>query len=353
MPDKKISQLTAATTPLAGTEVAPIVQGGETKKVAVSEFVNSQTTFTRLQTQNGSSATPVTEDGFIFQRTSSAGRAGLKFTNRVANNGSQTLEAWSSDTSNTYAMRWRIDESANYQWGPGSQFTYSYGNFSVGQSNHYKISAGNNGLGFATDTNTQWLNFFNLNALSSPNNIARVEVTATSVTNNAEAGYLSIYTRSGAAGTAPLETAKFNANGDITASRGNVVMATAGKGIDFSANTAAPGATSELLTWYEEGTWTPTLGGTWSVNPINMAGSYTRIGNTVYLQLEFTGGTKATTLSGWFTGVPFNIGKRGTGAVVDDSVTAKGSALFANTNRVWVTENAFSGGNFLTGFYFV
>jgi len=236
MPDKKISALNSATTPLAGTEVAPIVQGSETKKVAVSEFVNSQNTFTRLQTSNGSSASPVTQDGFIFQRTSTAGRAGFKFTNRAVNNGSQTLEAWSSDTTNTYAMRWRIDESANYQWGPGSQFTYAYGNFSVSQSNHYKISSGNNGLGFATDTNTQWLNFFNLNSLGSPNNIARVEVTATSVTNNAEAGYMSIYTRSGAASTAPLETLKLNANGDVTASRGNVVMATAGKGLQFSGN---------------------------------------------------------------------------------------------------------------------
>ena len=37
MSDKKISALTAATTPLAGSEVLPIVQGGTTKKVAVSD----------------------------------------------------------------------------------------------------------------------------------------------------------------------------------------------------------------------------------------------------------------------------------------------------------------------------
>ena len=36
MPDLKISQLTAATTPLAGTEELAIVQGGTTKKVAAS-----------------------------------------------------------------------------------------------------------------------------------------------------------------------------------------------------------------------------------------------------------------------------------------------------------------------------
>ena len=38
MADKKISALTAATTPLAGTEVLPIVQSGSTVKVAVSNL---------------------------------------------------------------------------------------------------------------------------------------------------------------------------------------------------------------------------------------------------------------------------------------------------------------------------
>jgi len=38
MADKKISALTAATTPLAGTEVLPIVQSGATVKVAVSDL---------------------------------------------------------------------------------------------------------------------------------------------------------------------------------------------------------------------------------------------------------------------------------------------------------------------------
>lgn len=40
MADLKISQLTGATTPLAGTEVVPLVQSGATKKVAVSDLVS-------------------------------------------------------------------------------------------------------------------------------------------------------------------------------------------------------------------------------------------------------------------------------------------------------------------------
>jgi len=44
MADKKISALTAATTPLAGTEVLPIVQGGATVKVSVANLTAGRTT---------------------------------------------------------------------------------------------------------------------------------------------------------------------------------------------------------------------------------------------------------------------------------------------------------------------
>lgn len=44
MADKKISQLTAATTPVAGTEVLPIVQGGSTVKVSVANLTAGRAT---------------------------------------------------------------------------------------------------------------------------------------------------------------------------------------------------------------------------------------------------------------------------------------------------------------------
>lgn len=43
MADKKISQLSAATTPLAGTEVLPIVQSGATVKVSVADLTAGRT----------------------------------------------------------------------------------------------------------------------------------------------------------------------------------------------------------------------------------------------------------------------------------------------------------------------
>jgi hypothetical protein len=44
MADLKISQLTGATTPLAGTEVLPIVQSGTTKKVSVADLPHNRGT---------------------------------------------------------------------------------------------------------------------------------------------------------------------------------------------------------------------------------------------------------------------------------------------------------------------
>jgi hypothetical protein len=50
MADLKISQLPAATTPLAGTEVLPIVQSGTTKQVAVNNLFVDNTTAANTQT---------------------------------------------------------------------------------------------------------------------------------------------------------------------------------------------------------------------------------------------------------------------------------------------------------------
>jgi hypothetical protein len=72
----------------------------------------------------------------------------------------------------------------------------------------------------------------------------------------------------------------FRTNGDVEAARftstGNLAFPS-GQGIDFSA-TAGTG-TSELLDDYEEGTWTPSLGGTTTY--LAQGGTYTKIGRIV------------------------------------------------------------------------
>jgi len=64
---------------------------------------------------------------------------------------------------------------------------------------------------------------------------------------------------------------------DLKINNGNLVIGTSGKGIDFSA-TAGTG-TSELLDDYEEGTWTPSLGGT--ATYAVQSGTYTKVGRIV------------------------------------------------------------------------
>lgn len=84
--------------------------------------------------------------------------------------------------------------------------------------------------------------------------------------------------------------------GDQTIVNGNLVIGTAGKGIDFSANANAPGMTSELLNWYEE----ITAASTACTGAITTAASWrlTRVGNVVTLTLPPV--TGAATSSAYF-----------------------------------------------------
>lgn len=86
----------------------------------------------------------------------------------------------------------------------------------------------------------------------------------------------------------------------------NITQSTAGKGINFTANTNAPGMTSELLNWYEEGTWTPTYVSTGAAPTCTYGiqdGKYTRIGRMVYFSAEIrtdtaSGGTGELGIAG-------------------------------------------------------
>lgn len=99
-----------------------------------------------------------------------------------------------------------------------------------------------------------------------------------------------------------LKTVGFPASrtGDQTIVDGNLVIGTAGKGIDFSADPSAPGMTSELLDDYEEGTFSPTLttDGTNFTSVTYFAGfnggKYTKIGRLVTVQIAL--GTSAVTI---------------------------------------------------------
>ena len=81
-------------------------------------------------------------------------------------------------------------------------------------------------------------------------------------------------------------TVRFTVNNNVTLNSGNLVVATSGAGIDFSATGDGSGTdTSELLDDYEEGTWTPTITG----GAITASGAYyTKIGRVVHWYLYAT-----------------------------------------------------------------
>ena len=73
---------------------------------------------------------------------------------------------------------------------------------------------------------------------------------------------------------------------DIKIADGNLIMGTAGHGIDFAINSHAGGMTSELLDHYEEGTYTPEIWASGSSSGLSITyttqvGHYTKVGNVV------------------------------------------------------------------------
>lgn len=153
--------------------------------------------------------------------------------------------------------------------------------------------------------------------------VATNDLTVKNVRSNATSGILQI-AGPAAASTRTMTTPDANftvartdaANsftGDQTLSTGNIIQGTAAKGVNYTANTPAAGMTSQLLNWYEEGTWTPAFSfqtpGNLSITYVDQIGRYTRIGNRVTAQCFLVSSTFThTTASGYakITGMPFN-----------------------------------------------
>jgi hypothetical protein len=225
MADKKISALTAATTPLAGTEVLPIVQGGSTVKVSIGDVTAGRA----MSALSGSFGTGTP--------AYSIGGTQVGITNTSAN-----------------------------------AYLSIYGG--VGSTNGGFLLGGNNAENFA---NLFWSNGSNF-----------MQIATTPVSSKVQFNIAGVVV------------------GDINS---NGFAPVAGKGIDFSANTASAGMTSELLDWYEEGTWTAGVsfgGASVGVALSNSVGYYTRIGNIVtvscYLSLANKG---SSTGAAQITGLPF------------------------------------------------
>ena len=308
MADKKISALTAATTPLAGTEVLPIVQSATTVKASIANI----------------QAAPV-----------AAGTA----------NGIQYLDASKVPTT-----------SANLNWNGntvGIKTTpSSFGTFYPGLEGQgpaaYVVAAKGNALQLSSGiyNNNSFQDLYSVTAqkaakylIDAPNGNHVFYVTNTAGTNVGDVATL----------TAAME---IGSTGNVTVATGNLVIGTAGKGIDFSADPSAAGMTSELLDDYEEGTWTPVLlAGVGSLTSTsNASGKYVKIGSavTLYFTIKITdNGTSSGYLK--LQGIPFNLVGNGLsfGIGAESNILGKGVVIYQNSSTEMImlgTDGAYPGG---------
>lgn len=266
MADSKISGLPASTTPLAGTETLPVVQGGVTKQVSVADLTAGRSV----------SVADLTSAGNIFIPDGSG----------VLNN-------------LYYSGGWKY---AGNGYGLAIYFD---------GSGHYVI-------------NTAPLNSSGAGAAATVTEVARIDLDGSFST------------------------------------KGNLVIGTSGKGIDFSPTSDAAGMTSELLDDYEEGTFTATMlfGGANSGMSYNAQGGwYTKIGDTVHFTIFIQMGLKGTSTGAvTVTGLPF-VPKNTTSRRYSINTTAQSltgltgapfSVLNENDATLYVYQTDATGGTALT-----
>ena len=152
-------------------------------------------------------------------------------------------------------------------------------------------------------------------------------------------------------GTSASSYVTLDTSANFNVGAGNVVMATSGKGIDFSATANSSGTmTSELLNDYEEGTWTPTQGaGLTVVGAFSSSGTYTKVGRSVYITGQVDGATSVTAASGILCGgLPFSAAQQAAATAVNSPFNAgsfcaiNAADLYAVTAMAGTTSIRFS-----------
>lgn len=103
MADTKISALTGATTPLAGTEEAPIVQSATTKKVTVANLTDGRAvTAASLTTTGAVTATGV--GGVTINKSAAGGTASLVLANSPSGDGVGRINIVASSTVTNWSI---------------------------------------------------------------------------------------------------------------------------------------------------------------------------------------------------------------------------------------------------------
>jgi len=282
MADKKISQLTSATTPLVGTEVLPIVQSSTTVQVSAANVTAGRAV-----------------SGASFDVTGSTAPA----------NGMYLPAANSVALSTNSSVRFRVDASGNAGLGVTPA---AHG------SSERALDIGNT-TSFGRQSDAALVANFNVFTNASSQYVYRISSFASSY--QQLAGEHKFFTApSGTAGNNVTLTQRMTITqpGDITANTGNFVVGTAGKGIDFSANGG------DILSQYDEGTYTPVFTAS-SSNPTVtyglQRGKYVRVGNSVTVSVfitwsAFSGGSGDLQISLPFAGES-SVGAGGAGSISD------------------------------------
>ena len=303
MADVKISGLPAATTPLAGTEVLPIVQSSATKKVSIADVTAGRAVSALSMTATNLKTSPATANLDISGTTIAASGTDANVDVNINAKGSGVAYL---------NQRWGVNQSGALVASAGN--TYDIGN---GTNNPRDVNVDRNVVIKGSSTGTTALGSLNASA---SNYTADLPAANTKIP---VASQILTFSGPSAARTITLPDANISVartdaaqsfTGDQTLATGNLVIGTSGKGIDFS---ATPGTgLSELLNDYEEGTWTPAYGTTG--NPLTsvtyntsvVGGKYIKVGNVVHIQFALRStAVNATGASGsvLVTGLPFTI----------------------------------------------
>ena len=276
MADLKISQLTAATTPLAGTEVLPIVQSSSTKKVSVADLTAGRSFdalgMTLTSTDAGAAAAPLLE---LYR--DSASPAASDTLGEIEFNGED-----SAGNKQAYGL---IHGSILSPTSTAEQGQLHFETATAGALTEKMIIGTTNLV---------------INEIGAVFNV-RIE-------GDTDANLFYTDATNSRVGVGLINpTEKFEVVGNIKLS-GNVIPAS-GFGIDFA---ATPGTgTSELLADYEEGAWTPSIlfgGAGVGITYTSQTGRYTKVGRQVSVEGRIDLSSKGSS-SGVMTlnGLPFTI----------------------------------------------
>lgn len=283
MANSKISALTSATTPLAGTEVLPIVQSSATVKATV---LNVQVAPVSTGTANAiqylnASKVPTTSSVLGFDGTTPA--LGV------------TPFAWGATIK---AMDFGY--SGSFGGNATANVSYAVSNGYFNGSWVYKTN------GFAA--------YYRIDGSTG--------------------GHVWYTAASGTAGNAItfIQALTLSNSNDLTLNLGNLVIGTSGKGIDFS---ATPGTgTSELLADYEEGTWTPVDDSGAGLTFTLEYATYTKVGRLVTLNLRLVFPATASGADVLIGGLPFAAAAAGSGSRIASMPTFVSGKITPSTGQI-------------------